>query len=142
MEKVFITTNFEDTQKLGEEFASTLKPGDLVFLYGDLGSGKTTFTQGIAKGLGIKTRVISPTFIVLRTHITSSKKVKKLFHLDLYRLKSKEDVESIAIDDLINDPDAITLIEWPEILGEEKNAIKINFEYINEDTRKIEIENE
>ncbi len=137
----FITTSFEDTQSLGEEFVTKLKPGDIVFLHGDLGSGKTTFVQGVAKGLGIKTRVISPTFIVLRTHATNNRMIKKLFHLDLYRLESKEDVKSIALGDLTGDPEAVTIIEWPEILNDSIKAIEINFEYLNENSRKIEIEN-
>lgn len=137
----FITTGFKDTQKLGEEFVSRLKPGNIIFLYGDLGSGKTTFVQGIAIGLGIKTRIISPTFIVLRTHATNNKMIKKLYHLDLYRLNEKEEVKNIGLDDLVNDPEAVTIIEWPDILGEVKNVIKISFEYVNENTRKIELEN-
>ncbi|PIY93800.1 MAG: tRNA (adenosine(37)-N6)-threonylcarbamoyltransferase complex ATPase subunit type 1 TsaE, partial [Candidatus Levybacteria bacterium CG_4_10_14_0_8_um_filter_35_23] len=64
----FITKNFEETQKLGEELAGEIKDGAVVALYGDLGSGKTTFVQGFAKGLGINKRLISPTYIILRTY--------------------------------------------------------------------------
>ncbi len=63
-----ITKSFEETKKFGEEFAKTLQPGSTVCLYGDFGAGKTTFTQGLAKGLGIKERIISPTFVIIREH--------------------------------------------------------------------------
>lgn len=144
MKEEFITNSFEDTQKLGEEFVSKLEPGDILYLYGDLGSGKTTFVKGIASGLGIKSRIISPTFVVLRTHLTSNKKIKKIYHLDLYRLENKKEVENIALDDLFSDTDTITIIEWPELLSEYqgKNIYKITFSYGSENTRKINISNE
>ena len=65
--KVFITKTSKETQKLGYDFGKVLEKGDIVCLYGDLGSGKTTFVQGLAVGLGIKQTIISPTFIIVRT---------------------------------------------------------------------------
>ena len=83
----FVTKSPEQTEKLGEDFAKNLKPQDVVFLIGNLGSGKTTFTKGIARGLGIKNRILSPTFIVVRSHSTANERIQTLYHLDLYRLK-------------------------------------------------------
>jgi tRNA threonylcarbamoyladenosine biosynthesis protein TsaE len=114
MKEEYITQNEEETIKLGEEFAKKIKPKDIVFLMGNLGSGKTAFVKGVAKGLGIKTRIISPTFVVARTHTTNHKKIKTLYHLDLYRLEGKNDLRKIGIDDFFNDEFAVTLIEWPE----------------------------
>ena len=144
MRKTFITVSDEDTQMLGEEFVSRLKPKDVLLLFGELGSGKTTFVKGIARGLGIKTRIISPTYIVLRTHATNSSLIKKIFHLDLYRLKTPQDIKNIALKDLFSDDEAITIIEWPEIAGDLKNEniYKIYFEYRTDNSRKIEIINE
>src|SRR3989344_3049784 len=124
MEETFITTNDKDTQKLGEEFALKLRPKDSVFLTGELGSGKTTFVKGIAEGLGITARIISPTFMILRTHEVKSQKskvknesqnskIKRVYHLDLYRLDDTSDIKNLALDDLLNDPEAVTIIEWP-----------------------------
>ena len=117
MEEI-ITCSSEETESEGEKFSERLKPGDIVFLKGQLGSGKTTFTKGIAKGLGILTRIISPTFIVVREHSVESNKkspIRTLYHLDMYRLKDEKDVMTIDLKDYIEDKSAVTVIEWPEV---------------------------
>lgn len=75
-EEIFITSSYEETQKLGKEFTKKLQGGDIIALYGELGSGKTTFVQGLAKGLGIKRRIISPTFIIIRSYTLINQKSK------------------------------------------------------------------
>ena len=146
----FITTSEEDTQKLGEEFALKLHPKDVVFLIGELGSGKTTFVKGIAKGLGVQTRIISPTFVFLRTHTVKNQEsrirnqesgIRTLYHLDLYRLDNESDIKNLALDDLFTDPEAVTIIEWPEkIENLSQKKYKILFEHRTKDSRKITIE--
>src|SRR5690242_8838831 len=69
MKKIVVTNSFEETQKIGFDFAKTLQGGDVICLYGDLGSGKTTFVQGLAEGLGITQKIISPTFIIVRNYV-------------------------------------------------------------------------
>lgn len=162
-DKEIITTTFEETQKLGEDFAQELVPGDVVLLYGDLGSGKTTFTQGLAKGLGIKKRIISPTFTIVRTYkchpggqrpIGSHTKdsiatlqndyaqsAKVFYHIDLYRTESVKDLKGIGIEEILNDKEAVVVIEWPEKLGKllPKNRYDIHFSYEREQVRKINI---
>src|SRR3989344_3335881 len=107
--KVFITKNFKETQKLGCDFAKVLKKEDIVCLYGDLGSGKTTFVQGLAEGLGIKSRIISPTFIIMRSH---ELKNGMFYHIDLYRIGSERDLEGLGIEEIINNKSNIVAIEW------------------------------
>src|SRR5579872_713727 len=104
MKQQNITSNFHETQKLGKEFASTLKGGEVLALYGDLGSGKTTFIQGLAAGLGIERPIISPTFIIMRTYQIDTRdwglgtrdqglEVRNLYHLDLYRIENEAQAE-------------------------------------------------
>jgi tRNA threonylcarbamoyladenosine biosynthesis protein TsaE len=145
MQKIITTNSFEETQKLGEEFAQTLKGGEVLALYGDLGSGKTTFMQGLAKGLGVSRNINSPTFIIMRTYEISSKdsELKNLYHVDLYRIESEKDVEGLGLRELLNDPQNIVAIEWPDkvknILPE--NCISIYFKYVDEDKREINFKN-
>src|SRR5664279_132953 len=111
MKKVVITNSFEETQQLGNSFAAQLKGGEVLALYGDLGSGKTTFMQGLAKGLGVIKTIISPTFIIMRTYDTGS---MKLYHVDLYRIENEKDVNGLGLFELMEDPENIVAIEWPD----------------------------
>jgi len=135
MKKV-ITTSFEETQHAGESFAQQLKGGEVIALYGDLGSGKTTFVQGVAKGLGIEKHIISPTFIIMRTYTFGE---KTLYHVDLYRIEGEKDVEGLGLRELMNDPQNIVLIEWPEKIENllPENRIDIVFTYVDNDNREI-----
>lgn len=119
------TKSAAETQKFGEEFAQKIKDGGVVCLFGDLGAGKTTLVQGIARGLGIRQRITSPTFIVVRRYElknqnskiknTSQKsKVKYLWHIDLYRLNNIKEIKVLGIEELWQDTNNILLIEWPE----------------------------
>jgi|WetSurMetagenome_2_1015567.scaffolds.fasta_scaffold351196_2 tRNA threonylcarbamoyladenosine biosynthesis protein TsaE len=134
--KTFVTNSFEETQGLGCDFAKTLKKGDIVCLYGDLGSGKTTFTQGLAVGLGIKNRIISPTFVIVRSYELG---VMGFYHIDLYRIESADDMESLGIEEIINNKQGIVVIEWAEKLGKylPRERIDIQFSYEKDDSRKI-----
>lgn len=133
-----ITENAEQTQELGKQFVENLQKGGNVFLYGDLGSGKTTFMQGFAKGLGIKTRIISPTFIIVRKYALSSQ--KNFYHIDLYRVESQKDMDSVGIAEIISSNDNIVAIEWAERLPKmPKKRWEIHLEMLSENKRKIEI---
>lgn len=134
--KAFVTNNFERTQKLGKDFAKFLKRGDVVALYGDLGSGKTTFVQGLAKGLGIKQGIISPTFIIVRSYRLG---VGSFYHIDLYRTESEKDIEGLGIEEIINNKNNIVVVEWAEKLKKylPKKRIDVNFFYENENKRRI-----
>ena len=134
MEKITVSTG--ETKELAAEIATKIKLGDVVALYGDLGTGKTTFTRFLVEALGIKNRVQSPTFIVARRY-------GNINHVDLYRLATDKDAEDIGIVEMMEDRDSITIIEWPEVIENilPKNVIKIYFEYIEENTRKIKVQN-
>lgn len=149
MEEIIITKSNEETEKAAENFIKKLKPQDVVFLMGELGSGKTTFTKGAAKGFGINTRIISPTFIIMRTHKIPAKKrgnlnkISTLYHLDLYRLKTEKQTAYIGLEDILEDTTGITFIEWPEISQSlvKKKVWKIIFKVIDENIRELRISN-
>ncbi len=141
--KQIITSSFEETQKVGREFAAQLKGGNVVCLYGDLGAGKTTFMQGLAEGLGVTKKIISPTFIIMRTYLLGSRNqeagIRNLYHVDLYRIESAGDVEGLGLLELLNDPENIVAIEWPDKI---ENVLPmkrrdIYFEYLENDKRSI-----
>lgn len=134
--KVFISNNFKETQRLGRDFAKTLRKGDIVSLYGDLGSGKTTFTQGLAEGLGIKNRIISPTFVILRSYKLQT---GIFYHIDLYRTENEEDIKSLGIEEVISNKNNIIVVEWAEKLKRylPQKRIDIKFSYEKDNVRKI-----
>lgn len=119
MHNTYTTNSYEETQRLGEEFAKTLNPGDVITLYGDLGAGKTTFMQGLAKGLGIMHRIISPTFIIMRKYEVHGEeaRIKKLYHIDLYRTETEDDLQGIGLPEILGDTQGIVAVEWPEKMG-------------------------
>ena len=137
--KSYITNSAKETQNLAGKIARSFK-GSIIALSGSLGAGKTTFTQGFAKGLGVKGRIISPTFVLIRSHhIPKSHKV--FSHIDLYRLESEKDFAALGLKELLNDPNNIILIEWADKIKDllPQNATWINFESENETHRKITI---
>ncbi len=145
----FTTNNFQETQNIAADFAKGLKTGCVICLYGDLGYGKTTFVQGFARGLGIKKKILSPTFIIVRTYEIKNKKenrkminnIKNFYHVDLYRITDEREISDLGLVDMMDNPENIVLIEWPEKLGKflPKRRIDVRFEYIDENKRKLEI---
>ena len=131
-----ITKSTEETKRLAIELAGKVHKGSVLALYGNLGSGKTTFTRYFVEALGLNNRVQSPTFVVAR-------KYGYVNHVDLYRLTDENEAKDIGIEEILTDSDSITLIEWPEIIENilPEKTIKIYFEYIDENTRKIAIKN-
>jgi tRNA threonylcarbamoyladenosine biosynthesis protein TsaE len=136
MKQAIITNSFEETQKLGFDFARSFNSVSIFTLHGDLGSGKTTFIQGLAKGLGIKNKIISPTFIIMRTYQITP---KTFYHVDLYRIKDEKDIRDLGLIELMQDPQNLLAIEWPEKIEKSLPEKRINlfFEYIDENKRKI-----
>ena len=109
----------EETWALAREIAQMLKPGDIVCLEGDLGAGKTTFTQGLAKALGVGGRVTSPTFCIVQEHRAADPEPgapSMLVHMDLYRLHGEDDVIAIGWEDYLAQG-AVLVVEWPERAG-------------------------
>ena len=110
-----VTHRPAETAAIGEALASCLRDGDVVLLHGDLGAGKTTLAKGIASALGVENVVSSPSFSLVNEYDTGlTAEVSRLYHLDLYRLRSEDDLASIGFDDFMATADGITLVEWPE----------------------------
>ena len=132
-----ITTSSRMTEKLAGQFAKRLKPGLIVGLIGELGSGKTVFVRGLAKGIGIKTKVVSPTFILMRQY-------QNLVHFDFYRVKSVGDALTCGLKDFLGKKDYICVVEWADKIKKilPKDTIIIKFEHIAKNKRRIIIEDE
>jgi tRNA threonylcarbamoyladenosine biosynthesis protein TsaE len=137
--RVFVTKSSEETEKLAKRLAKNLKGGEVLALFGELGSGKTTFAKGLGKGLGARERIISPTFIIQNVHIL--KKDLRFYHFDLYRLDKVDPLTLESIKEAFSDKNGISAIEWADKIKEmfPAKTTKINFEYIDENTRRITI---
>lgn len=114
----------EDTMALGERIAALLRPGDLIILSGELGAGKTTFTRGLAAGLGVEGRVSSPTFIIARVHPGPL----PLVHVDAYRLADPGEVDDLDLDSAFED--SVTVVEWGEGLVEDLSASRLEIRIV------------
>jgi len=104
----------EDTENMAHMLAQEARKGDIICLCGDLGAGKTTFAQGFAKGLGCEDNITSPTFTLMNVYEDGR---LPLYHFDLYRLETLEDLESIGYEDYFY-ASGVCLVEWPERAGE------------------------
>lgn len=136
------TKNPKETIEIGRELAQKVKNGGLFCLFGDLGSGKTTLTKGLALGLGIQEFLVkSPTYTYIRKYKTAKNNV---FHIDLYRLETIDELLWQEISELVEDKNNILIIEWADKLKDKlpDNSIKVIMKYIDENTREINIENE
>lgn len=126
----------EQTRRLGAHLGAVALPGDVILLEGEFGSGKTTFTQGIARGLGMDAHYVnSPTFTLINEYKSGR---NRLYHIDLYRLDDEEQVSTLGLDDYF-DNSGVIIIEWPERaapwLPDEKLVVK--FGYLNETKRTV-----
>jgi tRNA threonylcarbamoyladenosine biosynthesis protein TsaE len=137
------TNSAEETQKVGYKLAQKLKAGELICLYGELGSGKTTFIQGIAQGLKIKKTVPSPTFIIVRRYLVKGQGFKNLYHIDLYRIENPKEIGELGLTEIINNSENVVCIEWAEKCQKilPKKRIDICFEYLSDNCRRITIFN-
>jgi tRNA threonylcarbamoyladenosine biosynthesis protein TsaE len=111
------TTSAAATRDLAAAVAGALAPGDLLLLVGDLGSGKTTFTQGLALGLGVTDPVTSPTFTLVRAYRCRPGPVRTLLHADLYRLDRLQDVVDLGIGEMVDDQ-SVAVVEWGDVAAE------------------------
>jgi tRNA threonylcarbamoyladenosine biosynthesis protein TsaE len=130
----------EQTKKIARNLAKKLRGGDIVCLFGDLGTGKTVFVQGLAEGLGIKKRILSPSFVFQREYDTGQK--KKFYHIDLYRIENAGQAGNLGLEEVIESKDNIIAIEWAEKIKNflPKKRIDIFLSFKNEEERKIKIE--
>lgn len=113
-EQIVYIKNEHDTEEFGMKLASSLEPGDIVALIGDLGTGKTTLTKYIAKGLGVTENIDSPTFNIVKEHKSG---IVPLFHFDVYRLSSGDELLDIGADEYFYS-DGVCIIEWADIVAD------------------------
>ncbi|SCJ75704.1 ADP-binding protein [uncultured Clostridium sp.] len=132
----FISHNQAQTEDIGARLAQALTGGEVLALYGGLGAGKTAFTRGLARGLGITRQVTSPTFTLLHQY----KGRLALNHFDVYRLSSVEEAEDIGIDEIM-EADGVTVIEWPERVEEllDDRTIVIKIEGSGDEPRVLTV---
>ena len=142
------SVDLQGLQKFAQEFVQNLKSGEkacVVGLSGDLGSGKTTFTQMAAKELGVIETVTSPTFVIEKIYPLDklgAGKFKKLIHIDAYRLESGKELLSLGWQEIISDPKNLILIEWPERVADilPKDMKKLSFKFVDEERREVGVE--
>lgn len=141
--KTVVSHSLEETQKLAKDWLASLpQPTDeatVVGLYGNLGAGKTTFTQAVARELGITEPTTSPTFVIEKLYETTHPFFKRLIHIDAYRLEAGRELQALDFEKLVENPNNLILIEWPENVKEilPENHLKIQCEFVDEKTRKF-----
>jgi len=147
MEKqVFLSKNAAQTQKFAAEIARNVcdrpkgKSAVILALEGELGGGKTTFVQGLASVLGIKEKITSPTFVIMRHfNILAFKHFNNFYHIDCYRLDNVKDLVDLGFGEIIKDPKNLIVIEWADKVRSlmPKNTVWLKFEWLGENQRKI-----
>ena len=141
-----ITKSAAETSRLAEGLAANLREGrgnhpNVLCLYGELGSGKTTFVQGFARGLGLTGRLLSPTYIIVRRYQLESP-LHYFYHLDLYRMNEAAELAELGIQEILADPTNFVAIEWAGKLGAllPTRRVDVHFENINEEGHGITID--
>ncbi|KPJ73724.1 hypothetical protein AMJ48_00830 [Parcubacteria bacterium DG_74_1] len=144
MRKKYLTKGPAQTKKLGEILAKEIlkaNPGKrlIIGLEGDLGGGKTTFLQGFAQGLGIKEKVSSPTFVILRKFRIKNPRFKNLYHIDCYRIQKPKEILDLGFKEIISDHQNIAVIEWADKI---KNflpggSLILKFQFVDKNSREI-----
>lgn len=133
---IVVTTYCEkETVELAEKIATRLVGGEVIFLNGRLGAGKTAFTKGLAKSLGITQTVTSPTFTIMKEYVGRL----KLYHFDMYRIEDGEELTELGLNELLFDKEAVCVIEWNKF-DNVKPTIEVYIEYIGDNERKFRIE--
>lgn len=146
--KTVVSHSLEETQKLAREWLASLSAptsesgATIVGLYGNLGAGKTAFTQAVARELGIEEPTTSPTFVIEKLYETKHSFFKRLVHIDAYRLDAGRELTALDFEILVENPNNLILIEWPENVKEilPESHLKIRCEFVDETTRKFEFE--
>lgn len=135
MERVLITGSAEETEEVGAELAPTLRDGDVVALVGELGAGKSTFVRGLARGLFVKDVLLSPSFVLARSYEGRV----PFHHLDLYRVRSFEELCEVGLDELLPPPRGVTAVEWADRIPDRipPGAVWVVLEHAGGDRRRI-----
>ena len=140
-----VSRSATETKKIASDLARDIiraprgRGARVVALSGGLGAGKTTFTQGFAAALGIKEKIKSPTFVLLKRYRLQALSYKLLFHLDCYRVRDHRDLQTLDIKGIFNNPSSIILIEWPEHIKKilPRRHTRVHLDHLAEKSRKI-----
>ncbi len=132
---IVITHTVQETEELARKIASEIKGGEVLLLNGTLGAGKTTFTKGFAKALGVKKTVVSPTFTIIKEYEGTA---LTLYHIDMYRIEDEDELYELGIEELYRS-DSVTVIEWNKMEVLPEKVITLNVEVLGETTRQWEI---
>lgn len=143
--ETFSTHSEEETVELGKRFAERLRLGDVVLFYGELGAGKTEFIKGICRHFSVEEIVTSPTFTLMNQYAGhGSDSNLAIYHVDLYRIKTKQELDEIGFEDCLFAQDAIKLVEWAEnangLVKFSNYTVKIRADFDDENERLIEIQ--
>ncbi len=141
----YLSKSPSKTKKLGEILAKkiakikNLSKAQALGLEGDLGGGKTTFLQGFAKGLGIKEKITSPTFVIMKKFHVPCPKLQVFYHVDCYRIQKPKEILNLGFKEIISNPRNIVAIEWADKIKKilPKNTTWLKFEFIGKNKRKI-----
>ncbi|NQU99628.1 MAG: tRNA (adenosine(37)-N6)-threonylcarbamoyltransferase complex ATPase subunit type 1 TsaE [Parcubacteria group bacterium] len=140
MKLKILSKSRQETQDIALNLAKSINDGKVIAFEGNLGSGKTTFIQGLASGLSIKENISSPTFVIFKKYsIPNHKKIKLLYHFDLYRIGSLQEIIDLGFEEIINDKSALVVIEWAEKIKKllPKSSLNIKIKYVSKNSRKI-----
>lgn len=132
---IVITHTLQETEELARKIASEIKGGEVLLLNGTLGAGKTTFTKGFAKALGVEKTVVSPTFTIIKEYEGTA---LTLYHIDMYRIEDEDELYELGIEELYRS-DSVTVIEWNKMEVLPEKVITLNVEVLGETTRQWEI---
>jgi tRNA threonylcarbamoyladenosine biosynthesis protein TsaE len=141
----FISTSLDQTREVATRLIDSLEFGGralVVALHGDLGAGKTAFTQEVGKILGVEENMHSPTFVIEKIYPINYKGFKNLIHIDAYRIEKESELLHLGWEEITSEPENLIFIEWPERVERiiPKDAINVKFTFIDETTREIETE--
>ena len=150
LKKLYKTKSATETKKVAKMLAEIVqqrpsqKHATVVLLKGDLGAGKTTFIQGVLRGLGVKKKIVSPTFTLVRSYVLKTGVFTKAYHFDCYRIADETEVQALGFTDLLKDPHNILFIEWPEHIRKilPRKVGTVTFSYgktLNERTIEIQV---
>lgn len=137
-----LSKSLAETHSIAEQFLSTIEKSDkatVIALQGDLGAGKTTFSQEVGKILGVGENMHSPTFVIMKVYEVDWKGFKNLIHIDAYRLEKDTELLHLGWEELVSEPENLILIEWPENVSGliPPDAKRISLKHVDENTREI-----
>lgn len=139
--KEYISENLESTEAIAQELAGSLQGGEVIALSGNLGAGKTIFVKFLATALGVKEDVTSPTFVLMKIYSARVRDIRRLVHVDCYRLDGQNDLFDIGLEEYLQDPKTVMVIEWADKISNlPSQTINVKIDYLSDTKRRIIID--